>query len=126
MTICFPVNVTTCVSTLQRPCSAIRPLSGRVFMRRMEHGWVAKHYPDSGSNSHTNMDTELEDLSDCDSLDSFFEEEFDDRDHNEKLNNLLSCNTIAGDSKVYTQYNILHIVGNFGEHYICPEWVIAI
>lgn len=69
-------------------------------MRRMEHGWVAKHYPDNGSNSQTNIDTELEDLSDCDSLDSFFEEEFDDRDHNEKLNNLLSCNTLGVDSKV--------------------------
>lgn len=80
-------------------------------MRRMEHGWVAKHYPDSGSNSHTNMDTELEDLSDCDSLDSFFEEEFDDRDHDEKLKNLLSCNTIAGDSKVCIQSTIY-----------CVEW----
>ena len=73
-------------------------------MRRMEHGWVAKHYPENGPTSQTdlNREAELEDLSDCESLDSFFDEEFDAREYSEKLSNLLSCNTLGVESKVST------------------------
>ena len=90
------------VFIIQRPCSAIRPLSGRVFMRRMEHGWVAKHYPESGPTSQTDLNEELEDLSDCDSLDSFFDDDFDSQENSEKLTNLLSCNTLGVGSKVHS------------------------
>ena len=69
-------------------------------MRRMEHGWVAKHYPGNGASSQANLDTELEDLSDCESFDSFFDDDFDVREHSEKLDNLLSCNTLGVESKV--------------------------
>lgn len=66
-------------------------------MRRTDRGWVAKHYPDHPS-SH-NLELE-DDLSDCESLDSFFDEDFDDRQHSEKLGNLLTCNTLGVESKV--------------------------
>lgn len=72
-------------------------------MRRMEHGWVAKHYPENDPSSQTNLfndDRDLEDLSDCESLDSFFDEEFDVRKDSEKLGSLLSCNTLGVESKV--------------------------
>lgn len=65
-------------------------------MRRKEHGWVAKHYP----TSQTNLSDDLDELSDCDSLDSFFNEDFDDRDDSEKLGDLLSCNTLGVKSQV--------------------------
>ena len=68
-------------------------------MRRMEHGWVAKHYPQTelpSSRTDLNDDTG----SDCDSLDSFFDEEFDDREESERLGDLLSCNTLGVESKV--------------------------
>ena len=68
-------------------------------MRRMEHGWVAKHYPDNEPASQTNLN-DFEDFSDCESLDSFFDEEFDDREHSEKLGDLLSCNTLGVESRV--------------------------
>ena len=70
-------------------------------MRRMEHGWVAKHYPQTDRpGSKTNLSDDLEDGSDCESLDSFFDEEFDDRGDSEKLGDLLSCNTLGVESKV--------------------------
>ena len=68
-------------------------------MRRKEHGWVAKHYPSDHPTSLTNLSDDLED-SDCDSLDSFFDEEFDDREESDKLKDLLSCNTLGVGSKV--------------------------
>ena len=68
-------------------------------MRRMDHGWVAKHYPDNNPSSHPN-DDDFDDLSDCESLDSFFNEEFDVREESEKLGDLLSCNTLGVESKV--------------------------
>ena len=69
-------------------------------MRRTERGWVAKHYPDHAPTSLTNLESELDELSDCDSLDSFFDEDFDDRQHSEKLGNLLTCNTLGVEAKV--------------------------
>ena len=70
-------------------------------MRRMEHGWVAKHYPESGPASQTDLNNELEDISDCESLDSFFDDDFDAQENSEKLSNLLSCNSLGVESKVY-------------------------
>ena len=69
-------------------------------MRRMEHGWVAKHYPESSPTSQTDLNNELEDLSDCESLDSFFDDDFDTQENSEKLSNLLSCNTLGVESRV--------------------------
>ncbi|CAI8016290.1 hypothetical protein GBAR_LOCUS10004 [Geodia barretti] len=107
----------------QRPASAIRPLSGRVFMRRMEHGWVAKHYPTDQPpiTSLTNISDDLDDDddSDCDSLDSFFNEEFDDREKSEKLQDLLSCNTYGVESKSHKRDWIAGEVGIPKFH--CPR-----
>lgn len=66
---------------------------------------MAKHYPDSDHTSQTNlnnMNEFLEEISDCESLDSFFDEEFDEREHSEKLGDLLSCNTLGVESRVRT------------------------
>ena len=75
-------------------------------MRRMEHGWVAKHYPTDQPTSLTNISDDLDD-SDGESLDSFFDEEFDDREENEKLRDLLSCNTLGVESKVSLYFIVL-------------------
>ena len=68
----------------------------------MEHGWVAKHYPrtDQPTISQTNLSDDLEDGSDCESLDSFFNEEFDEREETERLGDLLLCNTLGVESRV--------------------------
>lgn len=66
-------------------------------MRRTDRGWVAKHYPEQPSTSNLELEG---DLSDCESLDSFFNEDFDDQEHSEKLGNLLTCNTLGVESKV--------------------------
>lgn len=85
---------------LQRPVSGVRPLSGRVFMRRTsERGWIAKAYPDAGYRlgSQTELEEVIDDISDCD---SFFDDDFDTETRDEKLGPLLSCNTLGIDSKV--------------------------
>lgn len=92
------------VSPPQRPSSAVRPLSGHVFMRHSsKHGWVAKGYPDMhSSSSQPNLDSDLfgtENL-DCESLDSFFDDDFEDQGTVERLGNLLSCNTLGVETKV--------------------------
>ncbi len=84
-----------------RPKSGnVRPLSGRVFMRRTsERGWVAKAYPEARGSSQTELEID-DDFSDVDSLDSFFDDDFDTEQQDEKLQNLLSCNTLGVESKV--------------------------
>ena len=67
-------------------------------MRRKEQGWVAKYYPNQTSQTSLDLD---DDLSDCDSLDSFFDEDFDSQEQNEKLERLLTCNTLGVESKVW-------------------------
>ena len=88
---------------LQRPKSGVRPLSGRVFMRRTsERGWIAKAYPDAGMRTTSQLELEdEEDFSDCD---SFFDDDFDVETKDEKLGLLLSCNTLGVESKV-SQFN---------------------
>ncbi len=88
-------------SQQQRPRSGkVRPLSGRVFMRRtVERGWVAKAYPDAHASSQLDLDL-YDDLSDVESLDSFFDDDFDTEQQEEKIQNLLSCNTLGVESKV--------------------------
>ena len=88
---------------MQHPRSAeVRPLSGRVFMRRTaERGWIAKAYPDArGSSSQRDFEIFDDDFSDMESLDSFFDDDFDMEHQDEKLQNLLSCNTLGVESKV--------------------------
>ena len=84
----------------QRPRSGrVRPLSARVFMRRTsQRGWVAKAYP--GPPSLTELDIE-DDLSTSSSTDSFFDDDFDTCHQEEKLQNLLTCNTLGVESKVF-------------------------
>ena len=85
---------------MQRPKSGVRPLSGRVFMRRSsERGWIAKAYPDAyQAISQTELEImEDDDLSDCD---SFFDDDFDTDTRDEKLGLLLSCNTLGVESRV--------------------------
>ena len=77
-----------------------RPLSGNVFLRNSaKHGWVAKAYPSPSrtSSSQPNLEDFLTDS--CESFDSFFDDEFEKE---EKLDNLLSCNTLGVESKVHT------------------------
>lgn len=84
---------------VQGPKSGVRPLSGRVFMRRTsERGWIAKAYPDAGCRVTSQSELEImDDLSDCD---SFFDDDFDMDTQDEKLGVLLSCNTLGVESKV--------------------------
>ena len=81
------------------PKSGVRPLSGRVFMRRSsERGWIAKAYPDAyRASSQLELEMMEDDLSDCD---SFFDDDFDTETKDEKLGLLLSCNTLGVESKV--------------------------
>ena len=65
--------------------------------RTSERGWVAKAYPKPPS--QTNLEL-VDDLSDCDSLDSFFDDDFETGQHQDKLQNLLSCNTLGVESRV--------------------------
>lgn len=75
----------------------VRPLSGRVFMRRTsEKGWVAKAYPHQPS--QTDLDI-FDDLS-ADSFDSFFDDDFDTAHQEDKLQNLLNVNTLGVESRV--------------------------
>ena len=91
-------KISLCYS--QRPRSGtVRPLSARVFMRRTsQRGWVAKAYPDPPS--LTELDIE-DDLSTSSSTDSFFDDDFDTCHQEEKLQNLLTCNTLGVESKVF-------------------------
>ncbi len=70
----------------------MRPLSGNVFMRHSsKHGWVAKAYPEYSS-IDSNSDLK------SGSLDSFFDDEFEEE---EKLVDMLSCNTLGVEKKVH-------------------------
>ena len=72
--------------------------------RTSERGWVAKAYPEDRTNSQTDVNL-FDDLSDCESLDSFFDDEFDIEEQEEKLGNLLSCNTLGVESRVSIKTN---------------------
>jgi len=86
----------------------VRPLSGRVFMRRTtERGWVAKAYPDPPSLTELDI---FDDLSTTSSLDSFFDDDFDTCQQDEKLQNLLTCNTLGVESKVRVCIGMLKIL----------------
>lgn len=66
--------------------------------RTAEKGWIAKAYPKEPT-SQTDLGI-WDDLSDCGSFDSFFDDDFDLEQPQEKLNNLLSCNTLGVESRV--------------------------
>lgn len=71
--------------------------------RSSKRGWVAKAYPEQqSSSSQPNLDLELFTGSrlDSESLDSFFDDEFEDQNQGEKLGLLLCCNTLGVESKV--------------------------
>jgi len=65
-----------------------------------KHGWVAKAYSQAGS-SHSQPDLlgSDVDLLSSGSMDSFFDDDFEEETE-EKLGNLLSCNTLGVESKV--------------------------
>ena len=93
----------------QRPQSGARPLSGRVFMRRSaKHGWTAKAYPQLNS-SHSQPDLlgSETDLVSTASLDSFFDDDFEEESE-EKLGSLLSCNTLGVETKVGHTSHVIH------------------
>ena len=78
----------------------MRPLSGRIFLRKtQEKGWVAKNVPEVAYEG-----IEIEDYDDIDddteSLDSFFDDDFDTEEQDEKLQRLLTCTTLGVASKV--------------------------
>lgn len=71
--------------------------------RTADHGWIAKAYTIGSTDDHSKPHLNLfEDLSDCESLDSFFDDDFDTQTSEQKLGNILSCNTLGVDSKVKT------------------------
>ena len=92
---------------LQRPTSScIRPLSGKVFIRRtVKRGWVAKSVNDPPPGSGVWDLEEEDDLSDTGSLDSFFDDDFDQDTKEEALGKFLSCNTLGVESKVHYKDN---------------------
>lgn len=81
--------------TSSRPQSGnIRPLSSRVYMRRtVKNGWVAKGI-------HEEEDEDEDKLSNAGSLDSFFDDDFDNTPQSQVLEGFLSCNTLGVESKV--------------------------
>lgn len=85
-------------STSKRPQSGnIRPLSSRVYMRRtVKNGWVAKGIHEEDEEEADNDDR----LSDTGSLDSFFDDDFDNTPQSQVLEGFLSCNTLGVESKV--------------------------
>ena len=70
-----------------------------------KHGWVAKAYPETqSSSSQPNLDNYSDDMLQSESLDSFFDDEFEEEDEVGKLGNLLSCNTLGVEARVWTQF----------------------
>lgn len=57
--------------------------------RSSKHGWVAKAYPQANSSSSQ------PDLLSSESLDSFFDDDFEEEESVEQLGTLLSCNTLG-------------------------------
>ena len=84
-------------TSLARPKSGtVRPLSSRVFIRRtVKNGWVAKGV----DGSRVDLDDE-DDEWDANSVDSFFDDDFEEHETEDALKDLLSCNTLGVDSKV--------------------------
>ncbi len=82
-------------NTTSRPRSGnIRPLSSRVYLRRtVKKGWIAK-----GINEENEGEDDLG--SNTGSLDSFFDDDFDDTPQSEVLGGFLSCNTLGVETKV--------------------------
>lgn len=84
-------------------------------MRRSStRGWVAKAYPEQqSSSSQPNLDLEHFTSSqlESESLDSFFDDEYEEQDQDEKLGLLLSCNTLGVESKVSLDFNIFMLQG---------------
>jgi hypothetical protein len=62
--------------------------------RTSRRGWTAKGIDNSGGSI-----IDLEELSDTESLDSFFDDDFDDTSKEESLNQFLCCNTLGVESK---------------------------
>lgn len=85
--------------------SLIRPLSGRIFMRRtVKNGWTARAI--KGSLIDLEEGGDEGEGSDTGSLDSFFDDDFEDSSI--ELGKLLSCNTLGVESKVdlYITYRV--------------------
>ena len=67
-----------------------------------KHGWVAKAYPDlQSSSSQPSLENFSRNKLESDSLDSFFDDDFEEQEV-EDLGNLLACNTLGVEKKVFT------------------------
>ena len=76
---------------------------------------MAKAYTNTPSLVDLDLLEDDDELSDCRSLDSFFDDDFDEESasrHEEKLQDLLSCNTLGIESKV-------GLVGQKHKHIVC-------
>ena len=85
----------------------MRPLSGRIFLRKtQEKGWIAKNVPEV---SYEGLEIEdYDDIGDdTESVDSFFDDDFDTEEQDEKLQRLLTCTTLGVASKVRATNRIL-------------------
>lgn len=78
-----------------------------------KHGWVAKAYPDlQSSSSQPNLEDFSTNKLESESLDSFFDDDFEVED----LGNLLACNTLGVEKKalpILNYYKTIIIDCNF-------------
>lgn len=68
--------------------------------KTQEKGWIAKNVPEV---SYEGLEIEDYDdmYDDTQSVDSFFDDDFDTEEQDEKLQRLLTCTTLGVASKVY-------------------------
>lgn len=87
----------------------MRPLSGRIFLRKtQEKGWIAKNLPDVSDEGLLQIEDYDDFYDDTESVDSFFDDDFDTEEQDEKLQRLLTCTTLGVASKVHDTNGQLH------------------
>lgn len=86
--------------------------------RTVKKGWTAKAVRGGGANASL-IDLEEEDElvahgSETESIDSFFDDDFDDQTKEQALGKMLSCNTLGVESKV-SLHEHMHASSNLQE-----------